>query len=458
MKKYAVSVIIVSLIALLGFGFIGTYFQSVDSLMRPPKVEGENLLIQLAFEDFVGKNYLLKQPISGNYRSAYTFIDLTGDKDDEVIVFYSKSDDLGIVRMNVLDKSNDQWSSIADFESVHNDIQEIGFADLNGDGTKEIIVGWTVLGESHSKVITVYKIGVSEEDIIIEPVYADRYSMFRIDDIDDDGRSDILSLKHITAGNTAEYNVTLLSYSDSGIEETGNFLLDSSISSVASINSDFYTEENIKRIFIDGHKIGGGMITDCIFWNNADRNFERYYVSEVSVGALSSRTSSVVCRDINSDGLIEVPTEEFLPNISYDNATSPDMLRSSNLGQSLINWVSVKNHKSEIVDKHIIMSQYGYNFRFDEEWSGRVSVVNDPQKGILTFWAYEMQDEIPVRTEKLFSIMTITELGFETIGEISFSFSMVKQLKDKVYFSRIYDAGIEEGITKKVIKQRIIAG
>ena len=158
MRKYAFAVLIISMIALLGFVYISTYFQPVDSLIRPPQAEGENLAIQLAFDDAVGGDYILKQPLNGSYRNAYTFIDLTGDNNDEVVVFYSKNDDLGIVRMNVLDKSDGKWVSIADFQSVHNDIQELGFADLNGDGTKEIIVGWTVTGESYSKLIKVYQI------------------------------------------------------------------------------------------------------------------------------------------------------------------------------------------------------------------------------------------------------------------------------------------------------------
>ncbi len=457
MKKYAVLVIAVSLIALLGFVFVSTYFQPVDSLLRPPQVEGENLLIQQTFEENVGKDYLLKQPISGSYRSAYTFIDLTGDKNDEVIVFYSKSDDLGIVRMNVLDKAEGQWVSIADFQSAHNDIQEIDFADLNGDGTKEIIVGWTVFGESYSKVITVYHIGTVENRIIIEPVYADYYSMFRIADIDSNGNEDILSLKYVTAGSTAEYSVSLLTYEKNAIVKRGSFVLDNSISSVAAVNFDTLKDENINRIFVDGHKVDGGMTTDCFSWNNDESNFERYYVSGINVSALSSRISSVLCSDINSDGIIEVPTEEFLLNIS-DEDSSVGGLISSDLGQSLISWVSVREHEVKTVERHIIMSQYGYRFKFSEKWLGNVSVINDPHKGILTFWSVEMKDGKPIKGKKLFSIMTLTDLDLETIGEISFSYSQITQLKGKFYYSRIYNSGVEYGITKKEIKQRIIAG
>ena len=104
------------------------------------------------------------------------------------------------------------------------------------------------------------------------------------------------------------------------------------------------------------------------------------------------------------------------------------------------------------------MSQYGYSFKFSEKWLGGVSVINDPQKGVLTFWSVDFKDGVPVRNRKLFSIMTLTDIDLETIGEISFSYSQITQLKGRFYYSRIFDAGVEYGITKKEIKQRIIAG
>lgn len=458
MRKYAVAVLIISMIALLGFVYISTYFQPVDSLIRPPQAEGENLSIQLAFSEAVGKDYLLKQPINGKYRSAYTFIDLTGDKNDEVIVFYSKSNDLGIVRMNVLDKEQDEWVSIADFQSVHNDIQELEFADLNGDGTKEIIVGWTVFGESYSKLITVYQINGGHSDVNIESVYVDYYSMFRVADIDCDGNEDILALKYATAGNTAEYTASFITYEENSIKVKGSFTLDNSISSVAAVNFDTEKSDNAKRIFIDGHKVDGGMVTDCFTWQEADNNFMRYNVAGVGVSALSLRTSAVLCSDINSDGMVEVPCEEYLANISPETPVSANAKTTNNLGPSLINWVSVSEDSAETLERHIIMSQYGYSFRFSEKWLGNVSVINDPQKGILTFWSVDYKDGVAQKGKRLFSIMTITEIDLETIGEISFTYSQLTQLKGKLYYSKIYDAGVDYGITNKEIKSRILAG
>ena len=153
-----------------------------------------------------------------------------------------------------------------------------------------------------------------------------------------------------------------------------------------------------------------------------------------------------------------MPCEEYLANISTEVPDISNAKTTNNLGPSLINWVSVSEDSAETLERHIIMSQYGYSFRFSEKWLGNVSVINDSQKGILTFWSVNIKDGIPQKGKKLFSIMTITEIDLDTIGEISFTYSQLTQLKGKLYYSKIYDAGVDYGITNKEIKNRIIAG
>lgn len=453
MKKYGVWLIILTLIALLGFTIVTTTFQPMESLMRPPKVEGENLSIQLAFEEKVGTDYILKQPIGGNRRSAYNFIDLTGDKNDEVVIFYSKTDDLGIVRMNVLNNIDGKWTSVADFQSVHNDIQEVEFADLNGDGKKEIIVGWTVFQDSYSKLLSVYEISSNKKAVRIYPVFGAYYSLFKVADFDANGKDDILTLKYATAGSSAEYTGTVLSYDSKDLKERKSFTLDKSVNSVAAINYDYF-ENGLTRIFIDGYKADSGMITDCFLWNTTDDTFDRAYVGGSSIASLTSRTSSVTCKDINSDGCVEVPVEEHLPNISSDSLTT----ESNNLGTSIISWLWFNGDETKAVDHRIILSQYGYSFSFNRNMLGNVSVENDAGKGQLTFYSIKNVNGVVVKDEPLFSIMTLTDFNLDAIGEISFYYSLIDQVKDKYYYCRIYDGADEFGITKKEIKNRMMLG
>ena len=68
MKKYGFGLIVLSIIALFGCVVITTAFEPLDTLMKPPRVEGENLSVQLAFEDLREK--LVNKPAAGHFKKA----------------------------------------------------------------------------------------------------------------------------------------------------------------------------------------------------------------------------------------------------------------------------------------------------------------------------------------------------------------------------------------------------
>lgn len=453
MKKYSAGLILTAIVLAAALFFLVAEFKPINSLMKPPKVEGENLSIHLAFEESVGDNYLLKQPLRGDYRSAYTFIDLDGDSEDEVIVFYSDRQAIDIVRMNVLDKIEGKWHSIADFESLHNQIQEIKFADLNGDRLKEIIVGWATYQDDYSKLLSVYKIKSESAAVTIEPVFDDMYSHFEIIDVDSDGKKDILSIKYLAIANTpeAEYRATFLSYTDGGVTEIASASLDRSIASVTSVTSDYDENKDARRIYIDGYKIDSGMATDCLYWNKDKTALEKITFNGMSLSAITSRTTGVLCSDINSDGIIEIPTEEFLPASSVISAE-----RAVVAGQSLIKWVQIGAYSLEAVEYRLINSQAGYSFKFNEEWLGKVTVENDLSKGVLTFCQLKNVGGQLVCGVPYFSIKTVTDEN--SVSYFSTNYDYLLNNKGQYYYCRIYDSGDDIQITYKKIKNAMILG
>lgn len=452
MKKYSAALVVVAIVLAVMLIVLVSAFKPINSLIRPPKVEGKNLDIQTAFEEYTGANYLLKQPISGNYRSAYTFIDLDGDNDDEVIVFYSTRKEIDIVRMNVLDEINGQWKSIADFASQHNQIMEIEFADLDGDSLKEIIVGWTTYKDDYSKLMSVYKIAEDAHGVSIKSVFDDSYSQFRVMDIDCDGTSDILNLKYATTGNSAEYSASFLAYSVDGISERGSTFLDRSISSVTAVSSDYDKTAKRRRIYIDGYKVDSGMATDCFSWNDSENNFQRYSIDNMTISALSSRTCSVNCSDIDSDGIIEVPFEEFLPGSAVIN-----MEKSLNQAQSLIKWVKLTDSAAITTEYRIINSSLGYSLIFDKSWIGTFTVKNDIESGILTFYLLEDIDGELKMTQSCFAIKTVPKDDEQSYFTTNYDYLFTSETGSSFYL-RIFAAGEDLGITNKIIKKSIVSG
>ena len=246
MKKYfliTVTLIISLILIIMATGF---EFQNLESLMKPPMVEGENREIQIAFENFAGKQYRLVTPLKGVHRSAYNFFDLNGDNDNEVIVFYSKDGETDIVRMNVLDRKTDgTWVSIADVETEYSDVQQVEFADLNGDKIKEIIVGWTVYQNEYAKTMNVYMLSKVKSIYVFEKVYNSTYYDFRTLDIDCDNKDDILKIDYSPNVSAMGYAASFIAYSDDVIQDISSIDLDLSFSSITSITSDLIKKENL---------------------------------------------------------------------------------------------------------------------------------------------------------------------------------------------------------------------
>ena len=82
---------------------------STDSLLKPPKTMGDEAEIEQLIADTATKDYTLKYPKSGNYRSAIIMHDLNNDGVEESIAFFREKDDVTRVHMLVMYGDNDRW-------------------------------------------------------------------------------------------------------------------------------------------------------------------------------------------------------------------------------------------------------------------------------------------------------------------------------------------------------------
>ena len=447
MKKYfliTVTLIISLILIIMATGF---EFQNLESLMKPPMVEGENREIQIAFENFAGKQYKLVTPLKGVHRSAYNFFDLNGDNDNEVIVFYSKDGETDIVRMNVLDRKTDgTWVSIADVETEYSDVQQVEFADLNGDKIKEIIVGWTVYQNEYAKTMNVYMLSKVKSIYVFEKVYNSTYYDFRTLDIDCDNKDDILKIDYSPNVSAMGYAASFIAYSDDVIQDISSIDLDLSFSSITSITSDLIKKENRRRIYFDGPKHESGLITDCIFYNTTKNCFEKEKTLYQPLSLLSTRISNINSKDVNSDGIIEIPKDR---EITLGKTVSKDGTRNCYSTE----WIQIEEGKASTISYEFFNSVYGYSYKIDDEIFNKITVENDQINGKLTFYQVIYSGSGAVRGDPLFSIIA-TESP-DDYENLDFRYKLLFERSNYSYFYRIYERGEDFGITKISIRKNM---
>ncbi len=448
MKKYTLGLILFALFAVPVVIFCINGFKPIESLMGPPKLEGENLAIQLAFEDSVEKGYKLKSPIGGDYRSAYIFKDLDSDGQDEVIVFYSTEAAVDIIRMNVLKKIDGEWKSVADYESSHSEIHRVKFSDLNNDKKKEIIVGWSVYQNELSRKLNVYKIFDTDE-IRIANIFDASYSEFDVMDVNGDSRQDILIFDADKRTESSTYNLFMVNYFDNKFQLAEAYQLDSSITSIKSIKYDFDSHIDARRIFVDGYKTDSSLITDCIYFDRERNCFERLSVDDITVPSVSSRNINVFCDDINSDGLIEIPVVKAMPKsrVIIEGSTQPQ-------GQSIIEWIRFEDDEIKSICHRIINSKSNYEIQIPTDLVSKVTVSNNHKNNIITF--YELIDEKNGEYSTGELLFSLYYLDSHSDIRIPSEYRFLKETARGEIYYRIHHTANEYDIDKTALSKMII--
>ena len=135
---------------------------TADDFLSPPRANGELYEVEKTLKSTVKTAYTLKYPTAGEYRSAYILTDLKGSGANEfAMAFFSTVNEENSTFMNLklMQKVRSNWISVSDILVNAVGVERVEIADLNGDGIKEITVGWNVYGGMDKKV-TVYTLNV----------------------------------------------------------------------------------------------------------------------------------------------------------------------------------------------------------------------------------------------------------------------------------------------------------
>ena len=473
MKKHFLTLFMLCFVVLLCFVFTEYTYKPIDSLIRPPRIEGNNSDIQTAFENSVGSDYQLKSPLSGEYRTSFIRKDINADGKDEVIVLYTKAEAPDVVRINILKKTEENWASVSDIESRCSDIHQISFADLDNDNVSELIVCLRAFENEVSNTLNVYKIFTDDESKDFVTVFSKSYSEFMLCDVDRDDKTDIILFEKNAGNANSEIRGTFYNFSKEKYDSHGEFFLDPAISTIGAVCFD-YDEYGDIRIYVDGYKTDTGMTTDLITWDREERGFfhlETYDYESIVTAA--TRSKNIYCSDINSDSLVEIPFEEY---ISQSRVFSDKMDESK--PQSIIRWVQYDDYEFVTEQFELFNPDYNYSVVIPVEYFDDFTVYNDLSKGVLTFYELaENEDHInsddkkpkdkkpkdktegPGDFEKqsgeaLFSIFATTEQDYG-IYELS-GYRLLKTDNGFNYYYQLFDAGKSAGITKVTIKSILL--
>lgn len=444
MKIRKIISLIIAVVLMLTCSGCALNFFSVESLLSPPMQDGNNGEVQAAFNEIMkDKIVQLKTPVSGEYQSSFVLFDINGDEVDEAMVFYSDSSVEGSVRMALLECIDEEWFLASDVKGAGSGVFDISFNDMNNDGTDEVFVSWSLYDSKTTRIVSVYQAVTDKNNrFTLESLGNEYCSSKSFADFNGDRKSDMVLVYLDDTKDIQKSFLRLFSLSENNeLVKYGELLLDSAITSVAAIQCDTIRsgDNSYKRLFIDCQKNDRIIFTEMVYWD-IDISTPVRAIKEPAVS--TARSSKVLCRDIDSDGNMEIPVitglqgdEKQLSVTDYDTVYT----------FTLLDWLNVYGDGSLKKVQTLLNPLDMYLLKFP--WNGDISVKYDAERNELVFCEWSVTRK--TMGDKLFSI------AFREKTDESYN-NVLYEYEDGIYYYDITESGESYGITEDELKASFI--
>lgn len=403
-----------------------------DNILSPPELSGELKPIQQALVESIKGEYTLKYPTYGEIKSAVVTEDLDGDGIKEAFAFYSTSDsEETMMHLNVIVKDKKKYKSVDDNSKSASGIERIDFYDLNGDGKKEIIVGWEIYAESE-KQLAVYQF----EKNALTQIMSQKYTNYLCIDFDDNGKNEILVQDLDTKESTNK--ASLYSITENGLTQISGCLLDGKVKSAGRFKLSSLSNGQ-KAVYIDEIK-GIGAVTEVLFMSKGELKNPLLDVENTMENVKTIRSATIPSADVNNDGIIEIPMASDIPNADFN---SDEKLYYTN-------WCSFSGDVLTVKQVSVVNTADGYSINLPKRFIGNIAASKNVDKRTRTVYLYD--SELQIIGQRVVTFKAYDKTEYEE-SEIKKSNNIKVFSKDNtIVVAETFDIGQELGLTSEELE------
>lgn len=378
MKK-RILLTIVAAILLFALGGCEMVSFDVSELMSPPKATGEKAEIQKLIDKESGTDYTLKYPQNGNFRSAITTMDFDSDETEEAIAFYLPAGEGQTIHLLIMDQIDGHWTVVGNHTSKSTTVDRLVFADLDGDGKREIAVGWNTYN-ALVKDLSVYLI--HNDNTSTEIISENKYSEILFGNYTGSGKEELLLLSLYSPDKPASAVLAALNDTKNNLYTVGSTDIDADVTSFANLQTGNVFEGKFGAV-LDGITSSGAYNTQILYYDEYTEQLNRMFFSEDTPTNQAVRNYAVLSKDIDNDGVIEIPNT-FKMNI--------DPNQTDVVPAALIYWCEYTEMGYLQTDKVEAASLvYSCRFSIPEKWKNFTAYVNYSSSEI-TFYEWKEDD------------------------------------------------------------------
>lgn len=385
--KRAVAIFLTVLCALL-CGCSALSLEEEDILAVPDASGDESEIISLIAQNF-SSPFELVYPLTGENKNAVTICD-TGKGEEAVAVFREKNDP-GVIQILFAEKDRDSYTYLGSSSIPTSVIDRVDFADLDGDSKKEVLVGYQG-ASSPLRSLAIYR---TEEEISVTDTAA-CYTKLVLGDFNSDSAEEVLCLTESRQGEPPLSTLMgyhpqkgLLSISSCALSFDG-----------ASIENLIFGEiaENLKGAVIDEKLQSGEYVTEALYYSKEQKLLSNPLFL-FSAAQDTKRELRLLSKDIDADGIIEIPTvEEATAPSDDDKDLYCDLVVYKSLDFSAY---SLKEKKTAV-----ICPEGDYTFTLPDEKKNALTAKYDESERTMSICLLDFEKGNPVLSGELFYIKT----------------------------------------------------
>jgi len=347
---------------------------NIYDLLSPPELMGDYYPIEKALKKSVDKAYTLRYPSGGDRRSAIVIYDINGDGEKEALAFYSLNEEE--MHVNLICSDGEEWVSADDQTVTAGGVERVDFCDLNADGIEEILIGWE-MQTSTEKQIAVYSFTANK----LNQRTLQRYTEYLCCDLDSNNEKEIF-IQHINTTDSVN-RASLYILEDSGVTEVSSCMMDKGVKSIASI-TEAPLANGQNAIYVDELK-SSGAVTE-VFMLFKGELVNPLLEETAGENSRTARSASLMCKDINHDGILEIPISEEIP--AADSESSSERIYCTR-------WSAYNGETFVVRQSEIINQNDGYSMILPEKWLGNIAVSVDSKRRSRIFFACDT-DKKPI--------------------------------------------------------------
>lgn len=428
-KILALSLCILMLFSLCGCGI---FTAETAELLSPPALTGDIFPINEAIKKSVTTAYTLEYPSRGTYRSAIVQHDMNKDGILEAFAFYSTQDkETTTMNINAVVNKQGEWKSVATQSISAGGVDRIDFCDLDRDGVDEILVGWEIYGTSELK-LAVYSLG---EKTLTQRML-EQYTHYSFCDLDKDDKNEIFIVRSFPAElrNTAH----LYSLTSVGVSLVSSCELDST---AKTLNHPVVStlSNGTPAVYIDEIK-GVGAVTEVIFLEKGQLK-NPLMNTETRETTATLRSATLETKDINGDGILEIPVRHDVPTVTRNTEGEK---------QYLTDWCSFGGEQLTVQMTAFMNVGEGYYYVIPAKWVGKIAVLRDTENALTEIYRFDSEENIS--GERLLYIKSVKKSEWDEGVYKKEALTEIVNNGETSFVCHISDSAKLDGISIKEIK------